>query len=126
MAGLLLDTHVVLWAAATPERLNDPAREALVDPMARLLVSSISAAEIEIKRAIGKLRLDATCAEIVDGIGAEWLDLTSAHVAGLRDLPLLHRDPFDRLLVAQAATEDLVLVSADADVLSYDVTTLRA
>ena len=126
MNDLLVDTHVLLWAASTPERLSAAARAALVDPARRIFVSAISAAEIEIKRALGKLRLAVTCDELVASIGAEWLSLSAAQASRLRDLPLLHRDPFDRLLIAQALTERLMLVSADAEVLRYEVSQIAA
>ena len=126
MASLLLDTHVVLWAASTPEKLSAPTRRAIADLSTTILVSSVSAAEIEIKRTIGKLRLEVTCQELVASIGATWLDLTAAHASELRDLPLLHRDPFDRLIVAQAVGDGLVVVTADPMVQAYDVECLSA
>ena len=126
MKDLLVDTHVLLWAASTPERLNPAAHAALIDPARRIFVSSISAAEIEIKRAIGKLRLDVTCNELIAAIGAEWLGLSADHAAHLRTLPMLHRDPFDRLLIVQAQIEQIILVSADPQVLRYDVEHIAA
>ncbi len=126
MPDLLLDTHVWLWAAAEPERLAEPARAALTDPANRVLVSAISAAEIEIKRALGKLRLEASCVDLARSIDATWLDLTAAHCGELRALPLLHRDPFDRLLIAQARAEQLVIVTADPAVLDYEVASIAA
>ena len=126
MASLLLDTHVLLWANEAPERLSPDAVTALENPGNDLLVSPVSVAEIEIKRQLGKLSMNHSCAELVEHLAAGWLDLTAAHAMGLRVLPALHRDPFDRLLVAQAIAENLTLVTADRKVIAYPVVTLRA
>ncbi len=126
MAALLLDTHVLLWANEAPERLSGEAVDALEDPINDLFVSSISVAEIEIKRALGKLAMKHSCLTLASRLGANWLDLTAAHAMGLRALPHLHADPFDRLLVAQAVTEGHTLVTNDDKVLAYPVSTLAA
>lgn len=126
MTELLLDTHVVLWAVSEPERLSQAAHDALSSPSNALFVSSISAIEIEVKRSIGKLALQVSCRELAASIGADWLDVNVRHAEQLRGLPLLHRDPFDRVLVAQAQAEQWVLVSADESVLRYDVATITA
>ncbi|MCY3635539.1 MAG: type II toxin-antitoxin system VapC family toxin [bacterium] len=126
MATLLLDTHVLLWANERPERLSRQAVEALENPSNRLLVSSVSVAEIEIKRRLGKLSMEHSCQTLVSRLDAAWLDLTAAHAMGLRALPMLHADPFDRLLMAQAIAEDCPLVTADQKILSYPIETLTA
>ncbi len=126
MADLLLDTHVLLWANEAPERLSREAVSALEDPSNRLLVSPVSVAEIEIKRRLGKLVMAHSCTTLTSRIGAAWLDLTAAHAMGLRSLPPIHKDPFDRLLIAQAIGEECTLVSADRMVLSYPLQTLAA
>ncbi len=126
MATLLLDTCIVLWANDSPERLSSEAFAALEDPANELLVSSVSAAEIEIKRRLGKLVMEHSCYTLVARLDAAWLDLTAAHAMGLRTLPYLHADPFDRLLVAQAMTEGHTLVTADKKVLAYPISTLAA
>ncbi len=126
MADLLLDTHVVIWANEAPERLSGETVDALEDPSNRLLVSSVSVAEIEIKRRLGKLEMEHDCHTLVAKLGATWLDLTPIHAMGLRTLPLLHADPFDRLLIAQAGTEGFTLVTADQEILAYPISTLAA
>lgn len=126
MATLLLDTHVLLWANEAPERLSSQVVIALEDPTSHLLVSSVSVAEIEIKRRLGKLAMEHSCQTLVSRLDASWLDLTAAHAMGLRALPLLHADPFDRLLIAQAITEDCVLVTTDSKILAYPIETLTA
>ena len=126
MATLLLDTHVLLWANESPERLSSQAVKALENPSNRLLVSSVSVAEIEIKRRLGKLAIEHSCQTLVSRLDAAWLDLTAAHAMGLRALPLLHADPFDRLLIAQAITEGCPLITADQKILAYPIETLTA
>ena len=126
MATLLLDTYVLLWANEAPERLSAMAVDALEDPANDLFASAISAAEIEIKRRLGKLTLTHSCATLATRLDATWLDLTAAHAMGMRTLPYLHADPFDRLLIAQAIAEDHTLVTTDDKVLAYPVSTLAA
>lgn len=123
---LLLDTHVLLWAHTAPERLSIEATDAIEDPYNDLYVSSISVAEIEIERKLGKLRLSHSCHTLTVRLGAPRLDLTASHAMGLRTLPPLHADPLDRLLVAQALAADLTLVTGDRKVLAYPVSTLVA
>ena len=126
MTDLLLDTHVVLWASADPARLGPETTAALLDEHNALVISAISVAEIAIKRSIGKLTMSLRIDDLVAPLGAGELPLTSSHAQAVERLPLLHRDPFDRLLAAQATVEDLVLVTADERLLAYPVTTLDA
>ena len=126
MAALLLDTHVLLWANEAPERLSSEAVAALEDPANDLLVSSISVAEIEIKRRLGKLTVEHSCHTLAAQLDALRLDLTAVHAMALRTLPYLHADPFDRLLIAQAMTEGHTLVTTDKKVLAYPISTLTA
>lgn len=126
MARLLLATHVLLWANEAPERLSDGAVAALEDGANDLLVSSVSVAEIEIKRRLGKLVMQHSCETLRSRLGAMWLDLTAAHAMELSKLPDLHGDPFDRLLIAQARAEECTLVTADEKVLAYPLVTLTA
>ncbi|MCZ7631109.1 MAG: type II toxin-antitoxin system VapC family toxin [Microthrixaceae bacterium] len=126
MTGYLLDTHVLLWANAAPERLGPHATSRLLDEGSRLIVSAVAAAEIAIKRSIGRLEMSVETDALIDAIGAEALPLTIQQAGFVAGLPFLHRDPFDRLLVAQALTEGLSIVTADDQVLAYPVDTLDA
>ena len=126
METLLLDTHVVLWANEAPERLSDQVVDALEDPASDLVVSSVSVAEIEIKRRAGKLAMEHNCETLRRHLGAGWLDLTAAHAMALRTLPEIHADPFDRLLIAQAMVEGCTFVTADSRILTYPLLTLAA
>ena len=120
----LLDTHALLWWVTDDRRLSRRARSAIEGQ--DILVSVVSAWEIEIKRGLG--RLDADTHAILDEVsstdGFAWLEIGPAHIAALADLPPLHRDPFDRMLVAQAQLEHVVLVSRDRDLRRYEVDTV--
>lgn len=115
---LLLDTHVVLWALGDPDRLGEAAREAIVDPGNELGVSAVTAWEIAIKRPLGKLTLPGGVADwllpAVEELGATWLPISPHEAAAVELLPLHHRDPFDRMLVAQAMAGSWTIDSADA------------
>jgi len=122
----LLDTHVLLWASADPSRLGPSTARLLTDESVSLAVSSISVAEIAIKRAIGRLVMSAPIAALLEPLGATALPLTLAHAEAVERLPMVHRNPFDRLLAAQAAVEQAVLVTADERLLAYPIDVLDA
>jgi len=119
---LLLDTHLLLWAAGQPRRLSPEARALLNDPENRLLFSAASLWEIAIKSGLRRadFRVDARLVRrgLLDN-GWEELPVTSAHAVAVAQLPPLHRDPFDRMLLAQAETEGVMLLTADATVAQY-------
>lgn len=127
---VLLDTHVWLWMWSEPESIRNEVRDVLEDPETEVHVSAVSAWEIAVKHAAGRLRLP--------GSAEAWLsdprhrrDLSELpigfdHAVRAGALPPHHRDPFDRMLIAQAQAEDLVLVSADRQVTVYDVQVLAA
>jgi PIN domain nuclease of toxin-antitoxin system len=124
---LLLDTHVFLWLLAEPERLG-PHLRTLEDPATDLLLSAASSWEIAIKVRLGRLDLPESPQRYVPdhmrAIGAEPLAVEHAHALAVAGLPLLHRDPFDRILVAQARHLGLGIVTADPAIADYDVRTL--
>jgi PIN domain nuclease of toxin-antitoxin system len=124
--NLLLDTHVVLWALTDDPSLSAEARAAIVDGTNRVVVSAVSAWEIVIKRSLGKLRAPDDLEQQVRTHRFDPLDVTFAHAAEVGRLPAIHRDPFDRLLVAQARVEGLTLVTRDTRIPDYDVATLPA
>ena len=114
----LLDTHVVLWLLGAPSRIAPARREQLGDPANRLLVSAVSALEVATKTRLGRLDIGRTLvptwsARIVE-IAAEELSISTAHAVLAGSMQWEHRDPFDRLLVAQALTEGVPLVTVDA------------
>lgn len=122
---LLLDTHVVLWQLAGLRSLGPQARRA-VESASELRFSVVSFAEIGVKVSIGKLTVPPGLADHVTAIGIRILGLSGEHGLRVADLPLLHRDPFDRLLVAQAMTENLTLVTADDRIAAYGVPIIDA
>ncbi len=119
---LLLDTQLLLWAAGQPERLSAAARKLLTDPKNELLFSAASLWEIAIKKTLGRddFRVEPRLLRrgLLDNGYAE-LPVTSQHAVSIDGLPPLHKDPFDRLLVAQALTEGITLVTHDAHVARY-------
>lgn len=126
---LLLDTHVLLWSALEPERLTSTARAALEDGENEVFVSAVSAWEIAIKQSLGKLELarpaEQWLPKVLRTSGFEPLDVTLASALRVRALPWHHRDPFDRLLIAQALEENLTLVTSDGMLDGYGVSLLR-
>jgi len=126
VTGYLLDTHVVLWANAAPERLGSATTRLLTDPATAISVSAVSIAEMAIKRSIGKLTMSVPIDDLRRQLRADELVLSSAQAQLIEALPMLHRDPFDRLLAAQAKAENLVLVTAHDRLLAYPISTLDA
>ncbi len=120
--NFLLDTHVLLWAAGQPEKLSRKTRNLLSDPGNSLLFSAVSLWEIVIKQTIGRddFRVDPRLLRrgLLDN-GYNEIEITSTHALAVKDLPLLHRDPFDRMLLAQSRVEGFVLLTADSTVLRY-------
>ena len=126
MSALLLDTHVVLWAFATPERLRPAVRREIVDPRNAVFVSAASVWEVEIKRAVGKLRAPEGFGELCRQRGFDALDITFEHAVAAGALPAHHADPFDRMLIGQAQVEHVTVVTADEAFRSYDVAVMFA
>jgi len=123
VSRLLVDTDALLWWLTDDPRLSEKAREALADPANDVLVSTASVWEIAIKRALGKLSAPDDLPDHIVAQGFSWLPVGAEHAWHVRDLPPHHRDPFDRLLVAQALSERLPIVSADARFGAYGVET---
>ena len=127
---ILLDTQCWLWMAASPEKLSAHARSLVETTEHELLLSAASAWEIAIKHALGKLRLPEPPARYVptrlETLGTVPLPIEHDHALRVAALPSHHRDPFDRLLVAQAQIEDLPILTADDVFGSYDVTVIAA
>ena len=119
---LLLDTHLLLWAAGSPERLSQDAYELLNDPDNDLLFSAASVWEIAIKRGLGRddFRVDPRLLRrgLLDN-GYNELAISSAHGVAIDLLPPLHKDPFDRILLAQSLVEGLTLITSDPMVARY-------
>lgn len=119
---ILLDTHLLLWAAGQPGRLSTRARKLISDPHNQPVFSSASLWEIAIKSGLGRADFQVNARmlrrELLDN-GYTELPITGEHVVAAAELPAIHRDPFDRLLVAQAMVEGITLLSADPVVAEY-------
>ena len=121
---LLLDTHIVVWWGDNSPRLAPAIRAAITNPANEIFVSSIFWWELAIKAAKGHLAIPPGLRTRLRQDGFRDLPITAEHALGVARLPALHRDPFDRLLVAQALAEGLVLVTSDAILTRYDVPVL--
>ena len=126
---LLLDTHIFIWWADQPEKLSNAVLSALEDEANELLLSVASVWEMQIKIQLGKLKLRLPLKALVKN-QQETNDLTVwpvtlTHVLAVGDLPFHHKDPFDRLLIAQSIQEDLTLVTADSQFSAYSVKLLQ-
>jgi PIN domain nuclease of toxin-antitoxin system len=119
---LLLDTHLLLWAAGQPSRLSAAALKLIDNPANELLFSAASVWEVAIKRGLGRAEFQADPRLLRRGLldnGYSELPVMSEHVVVIDSLPPIHKDPFDRLLVAQASVEGITLLTADSVVAQY-------
>ena len=124
--NLLLDTHTLIWTLADNPELAAAAREAIVDGNNIVFVSAVSVWEISIKRALGKLDAPDTLLEEIERHRFTPLEIALAHADRAGKLPPIHLDPFDRMLIAQAQSEQLTLVTRDAEIQKYAVHCLVA
>ncbi len=122
---ILLDTHIFIWMATEPERLSLRFTESIVDRQNSLFLSLASIWEIQIKVALGKLDLKGDLATIVDiqteGNSIQLLSIDLKHIYALSNLPTHHRDPFDRLLIAQSQVEKVTLATVDSVFDRYEI-----
>ena len=124
--NLLLDTHVLLWWLDDPAQLSEAAGAAIRDEGNVVCVSAATAWEIVIKKALGKLDAPDNLDEVLRDCRFTPLPISVAHALAVRSLPMRHRDPFDRMLVAQAHTEGMTVVTRDPKVLEYAVSNIVA
>jgi PIN domain nuclease of toxin-antitoxin system len=118
---LLVDTHAALWLLGEDDRLSRSAEKALTEAANEVLLSAAVVWEVAIKRSLGKLDAPDGFAEILLNGGAAPLAISLEHAQAVHSLAWHHRDPFDRMLVAQAALEDAAIVSSDERLRAYDV-----
>ncbi|MBI2739161.1 MAG: type II toxin-antitoxin system VapC family toxin [Rhodospirillales bacterium] len=123
---LLLDSNAYIWAITRPAELSTPARQAIEDPENQRFVSVVSLWEMTVKLSVGKLSLPSNYMDGVDHIGATLLPITVPHLRQVQLLPLHHRDPFDRMIIAQAQEENLTIVTRDRHFRAYGVPLLAA
>ena len=128
MSNFLLDTHAFIWFIEGNEDLSIAAREAIEDPEHQRFLSIASLWEMSIKASLGKLQVTRPISQLikkhVEGNDIQVLSINGKHLDAMIDLPMHHRDPFDRLMLAQSTVEDLVLISRDGYFKSYDVDVL--
>ncbi len=124
--NFLVDSHVAYWAMTRPAELSPAARAKLTDPNNGVFVSAASIWELEIKARKGKLLLPHGFAETLREERFDELPITWEHAQLTTQLPMIHRDPFDRLLIAQALVEGLVFMTRDAIIPEYDLPIFRA
>lgn len=116
---LLLDTHLLLWWLGQSAMLSEEALALIGDPENYILYSSVSLWEIRLKQSLGRLTLPASFNDVLHAQGFDALPLRPEHTEGINDLPWHHRDPFDRMLVAQARTESIRLLTVDEQLGAY-------
>ncbi len=126
MPGYLLDTHVLLWWLADPGQLSTEARKAIADGSNSIYLSAAAAWEMAIKKALGRLEFPSNLEQVLQDDHIEVLPIGLSHALAVADLPVHHQDPFDRMLIAQAQIEGLVLITRDAQIAPYDVDVLLA
>ena len=124
--NLLLDTHALLWWLDDHPTLSKKARSAIADGKNLVFVSAAVIWEIQIKQALGRLELPPDFGQVLNRQPFENLDITVEHAHAVGDLPPYHRDPFDRMLIAQAKTEGLTLVTRDLNLRKYKVPLIKA
>lgn len=126
---LLLDTHIFIWWSNEPERLSQSFLSALKDESNTLFLSVASAWEIQVKVQLGKLKLNLALHELIrsqqETNGLQLLAIELEHILALSSLPSHHKDPFDRLLIAQAIVEDATFVSTDSKLSAYPLKLLQ-
>lgn len=125
MSRLLLDTHTVLWCLSDVEQLAEDTRATIVNPHNDVFVSAITGWEIAVKQAKGRLVAPDNLPVLIEQRGFTHLPLTFHHAEQAGSLPLHHRDPFDRFLIAQAQAEGLILVTRDGLIRRYDVAIMK-
>ncbi|MFZ4599172.1 MAG: type II toxin-antitoxin system VapC family toxin [Terrimicrobiaceae bacterium] len=120
----LLDTHVFLWMLSAPERLSKKAQAVIQNPDRTVYVSAVTSVEIAIKTTIGKLEAPESLWSEIPARGLRELPLRYVHGERLRALPFHHSDPFDRMLIAQAEAEDLMIITHDKKFDAYQAKVL--
>ncbi|ATC65141.1 PIN domain nuclease [Nibricoccus aquaticus] len=123
---LLLDSHVLIWWLENPDRIAKPLRDAISDPTNDVFFSAASIWELTIKSSLNRLRLPPSFVTLLRHDGLDELEINTSHAQATASLPPIHGDPFDRMLIAQALTEGLVLATRDATIMRYDVPVIEA
>jgi PIN domain nuclease of toxin-antitoxin system len=123
--NLFIDTHVLLWWLDDSPELSESGRTAISDPGNLIVLSAVVIWEIRIKQALGKLEIPPNFYQVVQEQGFELLSITADHAYTVGDLPTHHRDPFDRMIIAQAKFEGLTVATHDIVFNKYDIPVLK-
>ncbi len=125
---LLIDTHIFLWLNSEPEKLSQKILTTCENPENQLYLSLISPWEIQIKQQLGKLKLESPLSKLIETQVNEnnliILPIKIEHIVELNNLPYIHKDPFDRMLIAQAKIESMTIVTADNKIKDYNIETI--
>jgi PIN domain nuclease of toxin-antitoxin system len=122
----LLDTHVLLWWLDDHPSLSERARATISEGGNLIFVSAVIIWEIRIKQALGKLKIPSNFRQVLDRQSFETLSITVEHAHAVADIPAIHRDPFDRMLLAQASVEGFTIVSRDSVFEQYNIPLIKA
>jgi len=117
---VLIDTHIFLWMLSCPEKLNKKRLYSLESPSNEILLSAMSVAELMIKSSIGKIEIEFNPIEMAKKMRVDILDFSGVHAMILGKLPLFHKDPFDRMIIAQAIYSNIPLMSDDSKFSNYE------
>lgn len=122
----LLDTHVLLWWLTEPKKLSTKVQHIIADKNSHVFISSVSIWEIAIKKDLGRLDIPVNILSVLQTENIQVLLLSAEEGLGIIDLPKIHNDPFDRILIAQAKFNDMVFITKDQKIIEYPIITLRA
>ena len=117
---IIIDTHIFLWALSDPSKIDKGRRDQIELLSNTIYVSSISVTELMIKSSLGKLTIDFDVVEMIEKSGFEQLDFTANDALKLKEMPFHHKDPFDRMLIAQAEANGFFIMSDDSKFSLYD------
>ncbi len=118
--NIIIDTHIFLWALSDPNKINTAKRQALEDLSNTIYVSAVSIAELMIKASVKKLQIDFDPVEMAKESGFALLDFSAEAALLLKDIPFHHKDPFDRMLIAQSITDNYPIMTEDPKIALYN------
>ena len=121
---VLLDTHTLIWGLCEPDRLNVKTKELLANIDNIIFVSIASMWELQIKKSLNKITLPDNFTSQLQEHGYELLNITNEHISKLDTIPMIHRDPFDRMLISQCIYENIPLVTKDTEIIKYNIQTI--
>ena len=122
---ILVDSHILYWSIIEPRKVSATVSKALLDGNNQVWASAVGIAELRIKQRIGKLELPDDFDDLIERTGFDTLSFHASHTRWLAELPLHHRDPFDRMIIAQAICEGLTIATSDAAFALYPVAILK-